>query len=61
MCKLFSAVVLTWVANLGLEVGRLGLNEVPDTGEVSPLHVSVEVHLDNTISVRELEKLVMLQ
>lgn len=35
--------------NLSLEVAALGLNVVPDTREVGPLHVSVEVDLDDTV------------
>jgi hypothetical protein len=35
--------------HLGLEVTALGLDVVPDTGQVGPLHVGVEVDLDNTV------------
>jgi hypothetical protein len=37
------------VTDLGLEVVLLAEDEVSDTGEVSPLGVGVDVHLDNTV------------
>jgi hypothetical protein len=42
-------VIAIGVADLGLKVVLLRLDEVPDTGEVCPLHVGVQVDLDNTV------------
>lgn len=38
-----------WVSDLGLEVVLLLLDEVSDTGKVSPLGVGVDVHLNHTV------------
>lgn len=39
-----------WVTDLRLEVVVLLLDEVSDTGQVGPLSVSVDVHLDDTVN-----------
>jgi hypothetical protein len=46
---LVGLVVAVGVTDLALEVARLVLNIVADTGEVGVLHVGVEVDLDNTV------------
>lgn len=46
---LVGLVLTVRVADLGLEVGLLVLDKVADTAEVCPLHVGVEVDLDNTV------------
>ena len=35
---------------MSLEVAALGLDVVADTGEVGPLHVGVEIDLDDTVA-----------
>jgi hypothetical protein len=46
---LVGLVVAVGVANLCLQVSGLALDVVPDTRKVCPLHVSVEVDLDDTV------------
>jgi len=46
---LVGLVLAIWVAHLGHEVVLLVQYVVTDTGEVSPLHISVKVDLDDTV------------
>jgi hypothetical protein len=51
----YALTLLVWlvfairVTDLSLQVVLLGLDKVANTGKVRPLHISVEVDLDNTI------------
>jgi hypothetical protein len=57
--EMLTFIFSIWIANLFRNIILLGRHVIPNTGEVGPLEVSVQIDLDYTIGYRLLVLLII--